>query len=444
MNSKRIIKEHLEKHLKKEIMRRNILKKIIFCLVFLLIILGIYIKSFAIQKENLDSVYLQTTNTEIKNGEEFSFTINLANIDVVAFDLQIYFNNELLEYVSGPENTNVVGSKIITVWYDETGGENPKQNCELVKYTFKVKEIENEYIAIRGEFYNAEGIQVQSFTDGIEMIANKETQTEMIDISEESEVTSNNSKLKNLRFNHEGITPVFSPDITEYCFLTEDLSTLEVTAIPENTKSEVDVTGNTNFQEGLNTIQINVTSPDKTSKTQYTIWVTKTKDLEKANANLETLAIENVIIEPEFTNDIYQYDAIVSNTTENLNILAIPEKLNAKVEIAGGENLQFGNNEIHITSIAENGYTTKKYKINVYRRDEEEQRIADEEQQLNIQKLNTILEKQDEEEQSQSENHVIKNMKENIWFVIIYLIFTIIIVIFVVYKIRKNKKRKNG
>lgn len=425
--------------------RRGILlKKIVMFFILLLMIFNIPIISLAIEDDYQNNVYLQVANTEIKNGDEFSFTINLANIHISAFDIQIYFNNELLEYISGPENTNVVGSKIITVWYDETGGENPKQNCELVKYTFKVKEIENEYIAIRGEFYNAEGIQVQSFTDGIEMIANKETQTEMIDISEESEVTSNNSKLKNLRFNHEGITPVFSPDITEYYFLTEDLSTLEVTAIPENTKSEVDVTGNTNFQEGLNTIQINVTSPDKTSKTQYTIWVTKTKDLEKANANLETLAIENVIIEPEFTNDIYQYDAIVSNTTENLNILAIPEKLNAKVEIAGGENLQFGNNEIHITSIAENGYTTKKYKINVYRRDEEEQRIADEEQQLNIQKLNTILEKQDEEEQSQSENHVIKNMKENIWFVIIYLIFTIIIVIFVVYKIRKNKKRKNG
>lgn len=427
-----------------KVRRGILLKKIVMFFILLLMIFNIPIISLAIEDDYQNNVYLQVANTEIKNGDEFSFTINLDNIHISAFDIQIYFNNELLEYISGPENTNVVGSKIITVWYDEKGGENPKQNCELVKYTFKVKEIENEYIAIQGEFYNAEGIQVQSFTDGIEMIANKETQTEMIDISEESEVTSNNSKLKNLRFNHEGITPVFSPDITEYYFLTEDLSTLEVTAIPENTKSEVDVTGNTNFQEGLNTIQINVTSPDKTSKTQYTIWVTKTKDLEKANANLETLAIENVIIEPEFTNDIYQYDAIVSNTTENLNILAIPEKLNAKVEIAGGENLQFGNNEIHITSIAENGYTTKQYKINVYRRDEEEQRIADEEQQLNIQKLNTILEKQDEEEQSQSENHVIKNMKENIWFVIIYLIFTIIIVIFVVYKIRKNKKRKNG
>ena len=374
------------------------MKKIVFCLVFLLILLGICIKSFAVQNENQDSIYLNVSNTEIKNGEEFSFTINLANMDVAAFDIQIYFNNELLEYVSGPENTNVVGSKIITVWYDETGGENPKQNCELVKYTFKAKEIESEYIAIQGEFYNSEGVQLQSFTDGIEIIANEETQTEKIEISEESEVTSNNSKLKNLRLNHEGMTPIFSPDITEYYFPTEDLSSLEVTAIPENPNATVMISGNTNFKEGLNTIVIEVTSLDKTSKTQYTISVTKTKDFEKANANLETLAIENVTLEPEFVNDIYQYDAIVFNTTENLNILAIPEKQNAKVEVAGGENLQYGNNVVNIQVIAENGYTIKQYKINVYRRNEEEQKIADEEQQLNIQKLNAILEEQNEEE----------------------------------------------
>ena len=247
-------------------------------MVFLLVLLGNYIESFAMQNENQDSIYLNVSNTEIKNGEEFSFTINLANIDVAAFDIQIYFNNELLEYVSGPENTNVVGSKMITVWYDETGGEHPKQNCELVKYTFKAKEIESEYIAIQGEFYNAEGVQVQSFTDGIEIIANEETQIETIEISEESEVASNNSRLKNLRLNHEGTTPVFSPDVTEYYFLTEDLSQLEVTAIPKNANANVMITGNTNFKEGLNTIVVEVTSPDKTSKTQYTISATKTKD----------------------------------------------------------------------------------------------------------------------------------------------------------------------
>ena len=413
-------------------------------MVFLLVLLGNYIESFAMQNENQDSIYLNVSNTEIKNGEEFSFTINLANIDVAAFDIQIYFNNELLEYVSGPENTNVVGSKMITVWYDETGGEHPKQNCELVKYTFKAKEIESEYIAIQGEFYNAEGVQVQSFTDGIEIIANEETQIETIEISEESEVASNNSRLKNLRLNHEGMTPVFSPDVTEYYFLTEDLSQLEVTAIPKNANANVMITGNTNFKEGLNTIVVEVTSPDKTSKTQYTISVTKTKDLEKANANLETLAIENVTIEPEFANDIYQYHAIVSNTNENLNILAIPERQNAKVEVTGGENLQYGDNAVNIQVIAENGYTIKQYKVNVYRRNEEEQKIADEEQKINIQKLNAILEEQEEEEeQNSSNNSIIENIEENVWFVVIYIIFSIIIVILVIYRIKKEKMDKN-
>jgi len=397
------------------------------------------------QNENQDSIYLNVSNTEIKNGEEFSFTINLANMDVAAFDIQIYFNNELLEYVSGPENTNVVENKMITVWYDETGGEHPKQNCELVKYTFKAKEIESEYIAIQGEFYNSEGVQLQSFTDGIEIIANEETQTEKIEISEESEVTSNNSKLKNLRLNHEGMTPVFSPDITEYYFLTEDLSSLEVTAIPENPNAAVMISGNTNFKEGLNTIVIEVTSPDKTTKTQYTISVTKTKDLEKANANLETLAIENVTIEPEFTNDIYQYNATVSNITENLNLLAIPEKQNAKVEVAGGENLQYGNNVVNIQVIAENGYMIKQYKINVYRRNEEEQKIADEEQQLNIQKLNAILEEQNEEEEQENhENELIEIIKENKWGMIITSILIIIILCIVIYRIKIRKKDKNN
>ena len=424
---------------------RKQLKKIIIFLMILLISININIITLAVENKKQDSVYLNVSNTEIGNGEEFSFTINLANMDVAAFDIQIYFNNELLEYVSGPENTNVVGSKIITVWYDETGGKNTKQNCELVKYVFKVKEIKSEYIAIQGEFYNAEGIQVQNFTDGIEIIANEETQTEKIEISEESEVISNNSKLKSLRLNHEGMTPVFSPDITEYYFLTENLSALEVTAIPENTNAIVTISGNSNFKEGLNMIVIEVTSPDKTSKTQYTISVTKTKDLEKANANLETLAIENVMINPEFVNDIYQYNATVSNTVENVNILAISERQNAKVEVVGGKNLQYGNNVVNIQVIAENGYTIKQYKVNVYRRNEEEQKIANEEQQVNIQKLNAILEEQEkkEEEQNSSKNSIIENMKGNVWFDVIYIIFSIIIIVFVIYRIKKEKMDKN-
>ena len=421
------------------------MKRVIVSLMYLLIILNICIKSFAVQNKNQDSIYLNISNTEIKNGEEFSFTINLANIDVTAFDIHIYFNNELLEYISGPENTNVVDSKIITVWYDETGGKNTKQNCELVKYTFKAKKIGSGYIAIQGDFYNTEGIQIQSFTDGIEMIANEETQTEMIEVSEESQVASNNSKLKTLRLNHEGMTPIFSPDITEYYFLTEDLSALEVTATPENPNAKVTTTGNTNFKDGLNIITVEVTSQDETSKTIYTIFVTKTKDLEKANTNLETLAIENVTLEPKFSNDIYQYNATVSNNIENINILAIPEKQGTKVEVTGGKNLQYGKNVVNVQVMAENGYTIKQYRINIHRRNEEEQQIAEEEIKMNVQKLNAILEEQEEgeKEEKQSEINIIENIQNNLGFIMIYIIFSILIIIIVIYRIKKEKMGKN-
>lgn len=406
----------------------------------------IYTVSLAQDKESQDNIYLSISKSELKNGEEFSFTINLANMNVSAFDINIYFDNQLFEYISGPENTNVIDGKVITSWYDETGGKNPKQNCELVKYTLKAKEIESKLISIQGEFYNAEGELLQAFTDGIEIVRSEDKEIENIELSEESKVPDNNSKLEILRLNHEGMTPVFSPDIIQYYFLTETLNELEVTAIPQNPASEVNITGNTNFKEGLNIISIEVISPDKTTSTQYKILITKTTNLEKANANLETLAIEDVTLEPEFTNNIYRYNATVSNTTQKLNILAIPEKINAQVEITGGENLKFGNNQIYIQVVAENGYTKKQYIVNVYKRNEEEQKQADEENKINIQKLNAILENEQEEEKQveNQENHtIIKSFEANKEWLITWVILVVIVVIITTYRIKKERTDKN-
>ena len=415
---------------------------------FVLVCFGIIINtvSLAVDSESQDNLYLSISKSQLKNEEEFSFTINLENSNVAAFDINIYFDNQLFEYISGPDNTNVIDGKIITSWYDETGGKNPKQNCELVKYTLKAKEIGNEWIAIQGDFYNAEGELLQEFTDGIEIILAEDKQVENIELSTDSKVADNNSKLEIMRLNHEGMTPVFSPDITEYYFLTETLNALEVTAIPQNSASEINVTGNTNFKEGINTILIEVISPDKTTSTQYKILITKTTDLEKANANLETLAIEDVTLEPEFANGIYQYNASVSNITEKLNILAIPEKINAHVEMTGGENLEFGNNQIQIQVTAENGYTQKQYFVNVYKRNKEEQKQVDEGKQENIQKLNAILENEHEEEKQvkNQENHtIIKSFEENKEWLITWVILVVIVLIITIYRIKKEKIDKN-
>lgn len=69
--------------------------------------------------------------------------------------------------------------------------------------------------------------------------------------------------------------------------------------------------------------------------------MTKTENLDLANANLETLAIENVTLEPAFNPDVTNYNAIVSSDIENIHLLAVPQIEGASVEVTGADNIQF-------------------------------------------------------------------------------------------------------
>lgn len=93
----------------------------------------------------------------------------------------------------------------------------------------------------------------------------------------------------------------------------------------------------------------------------------------KLNTNLETLAIENVILYPNFDNTVFEYNAQISNTEDDINILAIPENENAKVEIIKEDKLKEGNNKIIILVTSENKKASRKYIINIYKRNEEEE-----------------------------------------------------------------------
>lgn len=390
----------------------------------------------------LANATINTNQTNLKVGEEFSFTINTQNMNVAAFDLKINFNPDMLEYVSGPENTNVIDNKIITVWYDEQGGANSKNNCELVKYTFRTKNIGDTDIIIDGQFYDEQGNEKQNINQGLQI--NIVEENEKISTVNEESVESNNSQLKELRLNEEGMLPVFDPDTTEYYFYTENLNRLEVTANPQNSDAIVNISGNENFQDGINVINIEVISPDKTSTTNYKINVTKSKNLEMANSRLENLAIENTFLTPEFSNDVFKYKTEVSNDVEKLNILAIPERPESTVKIDGGENLQYGNNEVKITVTAENGYSKMIYLINVYKRTQEEQEKYEQEQNKEREQAKTLLlsvnEKNTENNKSEEEKREEEEKKNKIWSIVILVIilFTVIIGI---YAYTKNRKK---
>ena len=406
-----------------------------FVILFILIIINLPIYSLA-----EDNLKINADKENINLNENFKIYVNVENINVASYTLNIYFDTTKVEYVSGSDNTNVINNRIINIWYDETGGKNIKNNQEIAVFEFKAKETGTASFYLSGELFdnNANRIQVNNAYTNISIgEESKNTKTS------ENINQTNNSMLKIMRLDKEGITPEFSPNIKEYYFTT-DLSTnsLNITAIPEAENSKVSITGNENLKEGLNKILIEVTSSDNTSKSVYTINVTKTDNKEAANANLETLAIENVDLEPIFETNILNYKASVANDVESINVLAVPEKIEGKVEIIGNTEIKEGDNNVIIKVIAPNGYTYKNYTINVHRRTKEEDVKLEEEQKANKEQLNEILEEKGIEFLNNGEMIENKNPeKDNKRVIIISLVIVIVIGIFIIYKL-KNKNKK--
>lgn len=357
------------------------MKKKIIALLFIFIII---VTSFKISNATtIGKVYIESNTSMVQKGEEIEITINIENVKTAAYNYSLYFDELKFEYISNIENTNVKENRIISVWYDTKGGKEAKQG-ELAKFKFKAKEDGIATFIVQGEFYNEKGQQIE--TEFIEKQVTIGQQESTFQIESEEEKGDNkettNANLQSLRLDIEGITPQFNEQNYEY-YLTipNDITDIDVLAISKNPNASVEISGNKGLKQGLNTITISVTSEDKTKRNEYKIQVTKTANLELANTNLETLAIENALLNPPFDNIETKYKTEVSNKIEKLNILAIPQNEKAKVQIIGGDNLKVGKNIIEITVTAANGITKRKYQIEVYKRNEEQENSYNQEQE---------------------------------------------------------------
>ena len=423
-------------------------KKVFYIFLILVLLLNLCNISLAVNNKEKLSLKIENEKKEVYLDETFKIYVNLGDINVLAYTINLYFDNSRLEYVEGPENTNILNNRIISIWYDEKGGTNPKQNEKIAKFTFRaIKEgscnfnLSGEFFDINGNNLNVNESNIQLKIKGIEE-SKKDNQEEKEDLT-----TSYDSSLKILRLSEEGIVPEFKPEIKDYYFVTsKDITNLNITAIPNNKDAEVRINGNDNLNEGINKITIDVTSKDKTSKSTYTINLTKTKNVEDANANLETLAIENVVLEPIFDTNTLNYKASVSNNIENLNIFAVPENANGKVEIEGGSNLREGTNIVNIKVTAPNGFSFRNYQVIIHRRTLEEDEEYKEEQEASAKKLSTILEEQENIENIKEENNkeeAEENKKNDVIKKVIIVIGLIIIVTAEIIIIKKRKTKRN-
>lgn len=84
----------------------------------------------------LDTIDVQTDKTKVSPGEEVSININFGqNLGAYTFDVS--YDNNIFDYVSADGGTaNNTGDKIRVVFFDSTGGTNPRTNMSV---KFKAK-----------------------------------------------------------------------------------------------------------------------------------------------------------------------------------------------------------------------------------------------------------------------------------------------------------------
>ena len=373
--------------LNKSIFKNNTIIKKLLQFYFLTILFSIFF-TFSIYSNSLANTNytntdnnLTTSKNIIEKNETFDLKINFTNPNIASFTLNIFFDEHILEYLNNVENSNYINNKIIYTWTTNDFNNLQNELNDIPNFSFKGLNSGNTSIVAIGEYYDINGNKLD-INDLSCLITIKNTDLSNNEDSLQSSNTdttieTNNSKLEILRFEKEGLVPNFSPDIFEYYFIIDDtINDFNITAIPENHNSNITINGNSNFKEGLNIINISVVSEDKSSTSNYKINITKTNNPNLANTNLETLAVKQGSLSPEFNTNITNYNLQIENNITNIDVLAIPENIDSLVNISKPDSLKIGDNIIEILVTAKNNITTKLYTINVYRRNIDEDTLV--------------------------------------------------------------------
>lgn len=458
------------------------MKKVKIAILFALFIILLLLCS----KVNAASVILSPNKNSVTVGDEFTISMNLTGASLASLDVKIAIDTSKVEYVSSSSSdyTNFNNGKILYTWTDPRGGANPKTDGTIVTFRLRAKSEGTANFNISGKFYDAnenlinmslngtsikinanetevnppvnENVPPQNTNENngenveppennnTEIPPNEENNNEPPQENNNQESENNNSQLSSdaylssLQVDVEGISPRFNKNTTNYYLIVDDsVNEIKVNATAQDSNAKINITGNDNLKIGKNTIIITVTAQNGSTQKKYLINVTKTNDPNNANTNLENLAIENVILNPEFNADVLEYSIRVGSNIENLNILAVPEIEGAKVSITGGDKLSFGNNIVTITVTAKDGVSVKIYTVNVYRKTESEEI----EEQNKLEENNNINENNQINELL-NQNVDSKNKKNNVILWIIMVILLVAVVGIVIYIIWKNKMKK--
>lgn len=156
------------------------------------------------------------------------------------------------------------------------------------------------------------------------------------------EVTNNENVLTSLSVDKGTLSPEFNQDTKLYTVdLDESEDNITITATGNNS---ITGTGLHNLEMGSNVFEV-VSTDDNGSENIYRVVVNKGT---VQGTYLKYLAVDNYDINEDFNKEKTDYTMNIYNEITSLDVIAIPENKNARVEITGNTNMIFGENNISI------------------------------------------------------------------------------------------------
>lgn len=327
-------------------MRKNILKKVLLAIVLAAIIaLLLTVKSYA-----ATSISISTSKSSVAPGESFTVTVSAVGAGPVNTTVSNGSGGkrDFLDNSSYSFTCTAGSSGSVTIYASGTLGDyatGDEANRSASKTVSIVQPNKNTGGSSNGGSSNGGNTTRKPNTNN----STKPTETK-------EEKKSTDSTLSSLSIAEGAITPEFNKDVKEYAItIPNEVTKLNITATPTDSKATVSVTEYEELKEGENIITISVTAEDGTTKTDYVI---------KATRQRKELALEKLIIKytnqngevvevpltPEFISNIYEYSIeTLEYWVKSLDIEALANIEGATIEISGADSLKEGENVITIT-----------------------------------------------------------------------------------------------
>ena len=169
------------------------------------------------------------------------------------------------------------------------------------------------------------------------------------------------------------LSPTFDRDTFEYrTNASFDVTTLSLTATPEESGATYKTRGLTNLAEGSNQVQITVTAPDKITKLYYYVNVVVKPEFDAYLTNITVFSGVFFDLSPEFDESIFSYTSEVYSYSEYALVQAsFDSTKNIRITGEGEYAIQTGINVINLTSELldsnESVIVTSNYSVTVIR-----------------------------------------------------------------------------